>query len=95
VLRGTDRAFCGAPAKGETVEEVAAAALVCVKWPTGSTWAGRMSLIPAEPAGRANTFNISTTAAFVVAAAGGKVAKHGGRSAPAVQAAPMCWKRRG
>ena len=28
----------------------------------------------------ANTFNISTCATFVIAAAGGKVSKHGGRS---------------
>ena len=69
-------------AKGETVTEIAAAAEVMrelsVKVPVGSD----EHLVDTCGTGGdgAHTFNISTTAAFVAAAAGVKIAKHGGRS---------------
>ena len=69
-------------AKGETVEEIAAAAEVMrelsVKVPVGDD----EHLVDTCGTGGdgAHTFNISTTAAFVAAAAGVKIAKHGGRS---------------
>ncbi len=69
-------------AKGETVEEIAAAAEVMrelsVKVPVGDD----AHLVDTCGTGGdgAHTFNISTAAAFVAAAAGVKIAKHGGRS---------------
>lgn len=69
-------------AKGETVAEIAAAADVMrelsVKVPVGA----EEHLVDTCGTGGdgAHTFNISTTAAFVAAASGVKIAKHGGRS---------------
>lgn len=67
--------------KGETVEEIAAAASVMRKL------ASRVNVdhthlvdIVGTGGDGSNTFNISTTSAFVIAAAGGKVAKHNNRS---------------
>lgn len=67
--------------KGETIEEIAAAAAVMREF---------AAKVPAESAqlvdivgtggDGAHTFNISTAAAFVIAAAGGKVAKHNNRA---------------
>jgi anthranilate phosphoribosyltransferase len=76
-------------AKGETVEEIAAAARVMrskmtpIALPTTPTSPpGRIVLDTCGTGGdRLNTFNISTAAAIIAAAAGVTVAKHGNRAA--------------
>ncbi|MDH4395347.1 MAG: anthranilate phosphoribosyltransferase [Limnobacter sp.] len=68
--------------KGETPTEVAAAAGVMRKLVTPVELPAGMEVIDLCGTGGdgAHTFNISTAAMFVLAAAGVKVAKHGGRS---------------
>jgi len=67
--------------KGETIAEIAAAAEVMRELATRVNITGAHIIDTCGTGGDgANTFNISTTSAFVVAAAGGQVAKHGNRS---------------
>jgi anthranilate phosphoribosyltransferase len=67
--------------KGETVTEITAAATVMREFATTIAIQGEHLIDTCGTGGDgANTFNISTTCAFVVAAAGGQVAKHGNRS---------------
>ena len=67
--------------KGESIDEIAAAAGVMRELANKVDITGDHIIDTCGTGGDgANTFNISTTCAFVVAAAGGKVAKHGNRS---------------
>ncbi len=68
--------------KGETVEEITAAVEVMRALATPVPVADKTHLVDTCGTGgdAAHTFNISTTSAFVAAAAGAKVAKHGNRS---------------
>ena len=67
--------------KGETIEEITAAASVMRSLATKVAVSGVHVVDTCGTGGdQSGTFNISTAAAFVVAAGGGKVAKHGNRS---------------
>jgi anthranilate phosphoribosyltransferase len=72
----------GLRVKKETVGEIAAAAQVMREFAAKVPTRRSAHLVDTCGTGgdAAHTFNISTTAAFVAAAAGARVAKHGGRS---------------
>ena len=71
----------GLHVKTESVSEIAAAASVMREFSTKVDSAGLDHLVDTCGTGgdKAHTFNISTAAAFVAAAGGARVAKHGGR----------------
>jgi anthranilate phosphoribosyltransferase len=72
----------GLRVKKETVGEIAAAAQVMREFATPVAVQDKTAMVDLCGTGGdgAHTFNISTTAMFVAAAAGARVAKHGGRS---------------
>lgn len=72
----------GLRVKKETIGEITAAAQVMREFATRVEVPNRQHLVDIVGTGgdASHTFNISTTAMFVAAAAGAKVAKHGGRS---------------
>ena len=72
----------GLRVKKETIGEIAAAARVMREFATPVHVADRAHLVDIVGTGgdSSHTFNISTASAFVAAAAGARVAKHGGRS---------------
>jgi anthranilate phosphoribosyltransferase len=72
----------GLRVKKETIGEIAAAAQIMREFATKVELADRTHLVDLCGTGgdAAGTFNISTAAMFVAAAAGARVAKHGGRS---------------
>ena len=72
----------GLRVKKESIEEIAAAAAVMREFATPVPVHDAQNLLDIVGTGGdgAHTFNISTTVMFVAAAAGARVAKHGGRS---------------
>ncbi len=66
--------------KGETIEEITACATVMQDHCTKLPHSGEVLEIVGTGGDEAYTFNISTVASFVIAAAGMPVAKHGNRS---------------
>ena len=88
VMRGevsplmTAAIITGLRVKKETIGEIAGAARAMREFARTVDVADRTHLVDIVGTGGdgANTFNISTASTFVIAAAGGRVAKHGGRS---------------
>lgn len=67
--------------KAETIEEIAGCAAAMRALATPVAYDGEVLEIVGTGGDKAGSFNISTTAAFIIAAGGVKVAKHGNRAA--------------
>ena len=68
-------------AKAETADEIAGCASAMRELATKVDYDGEVLEIVGTGGDKSGSFNISTTAAFIAAAAGAKVAKHGNRAA--------------
>lgn len=77
-------------AKGETVNEITASAKGMRKAGTPLKHSGSVFEIVGTGGDRSNSFNISSTASLVIAAAGVRVAKHGNRAASSKSGAADC-----
>ncbi len=77
-------------AKGETIEEITACAAAMRACALPVDYAGDLLEIVGTGGDGANSFNISTTASIVIAAAGIPVAKHGNRAASSKSGAADC-----
>lgn len=77
--------------KAETIDEIAGCAAAMRELATPVPHPGiEVMEIVGTGGDRSNTFNISTTAAFIMAAAGIKVAKHGNRAASSLSGTADC-----
>ena len=76
--------------KGETISELVALAKVIKAKADQLSYKDNLFEIVGTGGDGANTFNISTTASFVIAASGVKVAKHGNRSVSSLCGSADC-----
>lgn len=76
--------------KGETIEEIVALAKAIRAKAESLAYKEALFEIVGTGGDGANTFNISTTASFVIAASGIKVAKHGNRSVSSLCGSADC-----
>ncbi len=77
--------------KAETIDEISGCAAAMRELATPVAHPGMNVLeIVGTGGDKSNTFNISTTAAFIIAAAGVKVAKHGNRAASSLSGTADC-----
>ncbi len=76
--------------KAETIDEIAGCADAMRAKATSVDYDGDVLEIVGTGGDKANSFNISTTAAFVIAAGGVKVAKHGNRAASSKSGTADC-----
>ena len=81
--------------KGETAAEITGLAEAMLRHTRRVVVPGRAVDIVGTGGDRANTVNISTMAAVVVAAAGVPVVKHGNRAATRRAGRPTCWRSSG
>ncbi len=77
-------------AKAETIDEIAGCATAMREHATKVDYAGDILEIVGTGGDNAQSFNISTTAAFIIAAAGVKVTKHGNRAASSKSGTADC-----
>lgn len=76
--------------KAETIDEISGCAAAMRELATPIDYEGDTLEIVGTGGDRSNTFNISTTAAFICAAAGVKVTKHGNRAASSLCGTADC-----
>lgn len=80
--------------KSESLDEITGGVQVMRELVTAVPVQNRQYLVDIVGTGGdgANLFNVSSASAFVAAAAGARVAKHGGRSVSSKAARRICWK---